>query len=171
MNTLLPVTLAALLVLGATISTRADGQETESAKAKAEIEKLRQEVQRQRQELEQLQQDFKRPLANQIVKPSDAAKQARVEQDIANIITQLELYKVIAGTIPSTAQGLKALIERPAGEPQPQRWRQLMPEQPKDPWGNPYGYRMPATRSKIAFDLFSAGPDGKFGTEDDIGNW
>jgi|GEM_PF-3092131 len=164
-------TMLALTILGTGPEMRADDNDAGAAKAKAEVEKLRQEIQRQRQELEQLQQDFKRPLADQLVKPSDAAKQARVEQDLANIITQLEIYKVIAGTIPSTAQGLKALVEKPEGDPQPQRWRQVMNEQPKDPWGHPYGYRMPATRSKVAFDLFSAGPDGKFGTDDDIGNW
>jgi general secretion pathway protein G len=42
---------------------------------------------------------------------------------------------------------------------------------PKDPWGNPYYFKDPGQRMKGSFDLFSAGKDGKPGTEDDIGNW
>ena len=40
-----------------------------------------------------------------------------------------------------------------------------------DPWGNSYNYRTPATKSKGGYDLWSNGPDGVSGTEDDIGNW
>lgn len=39
---------------------------------------------------------------------------------------------------------------------------------PKDPWGNDYIYRNPGAHT--AFDVFSAGPDGRVGTEDDVTN-
>jgi len=42
---------------------------------------------------------------------------------------------------------------------------------PTDPWGNPYIYEYPGKHNKNGYDLFSAGPDGKPGTKDDIGNW
>lgn len=38
---------------------------------------------------------------------------------------------------------------------------------PVDPWGTPYVYQCPGTNGR-AFDLFSAGPDKKVGTADDI---
>ena len=41
-------------------------------------------------------------------------------------------------------------------------------ELPTDPWGNDFMYRFPGDRSKDGFDLFSNGPDGKAGTEDDV---
>jgi general secretion pathway protein G len=41
---------------------------------------------------------------------------------------------------------------------------------PRDPWGNAYQYVTPGKRSGD-FDVWSAGPDGKDGTADDIGNW
>jgi len=41
----------------------------------------------------------------------------------------------------------------------------------KDPWGNAYIYMKPGQRHPESFDLFSAGPDGTKGTEDDVAPW
>lgn len=40
-----------------------------------------------------------------------------------------------------------------------------------DPWGHRYILVTPAKRSKDRYDIFSTGPDGQEGTQDDIGNW
>jgi general secretion pathway protein G len=40
----------------------------------------------------------------------------------------------------------------------------------KDPWGNAFVYAYPGAINKGGFDLTSAGPDGKPGSADDIGN-
>jgi general secretion pathway protein G len=101
----------------------------------------------------------------------DQAKIVRAEADIQNVMTQLMLYETLTGTMPTTQQGLGALVERPTGEPQPRKWRQLMPQVPLDPWNNPYLIRNPATMSKDKVDLYSAGPDLQPNTPDDIGNW
>ncbi|MGH7952451.1 MAG: type II secretion system major pseudopilin GspG [Limisphaerales bacterium] len=42
---------------------------------------------------------------------------------------------------------------------------------PLDPWGHPYLYSFPGKHNSNGYDLWSAGPDGKSGTDDDIGNW
>jgi general secretion pathway protein G len=42
---------------------------------------------------------------------------------------------------------------------------------PVDPWGNNYIYYYPGKHNANGYDLLSAGPDGKEGTDDDIGNW
>jgi general secretion pathway protein G len=42
---------------------------------------------------------------------------------------------------------------------------------PVDPWGNPYIYYYPGKHNPSGYDLLSAGPDGKEGTDDDLGNW
>jgi general secretion pathway protein G len=42
---------------------------------------------------------------------------------------------------------------------------------PMDQWNNPYIYYFPGKHNPTAYDLLSAGPDGKEGTDDDIGNW
>ena len=41
---------------------------------------------------------------------------------------------------------------------------------PLDPWGHPYRYLEAGVHNPDSFDLWSAGPDGVDGTEDDIGN-
>ena len=101
----------------------------------------------------------------------DVAKETRVEGDIANIGTQLQLYEARNLRLPTTEQGLMALVEKPTTEPLPERWTALLEEMPKDPWGQPYQYRYPAQKSKKSYDLWSVGKDGADGTEDDIGNW
>jgi general secretion pathway protein G len=101
----------------------------------------------------------------------DVAKESRVDGDIQAISTQLQLYESRAGRMPTTEQGIKALAEKPTTEPIPERWSQLMQQEPKDPWGQPYKYAYPATKSKAAFDIWSMGKDGADGTEDDIGNF
>jgi len=76
------------------------------------------------------------------------------------------------GAPPTTEQGLGALVSMPTSQPVPRRWRRLMTDIPLDPWGQLYYYEFPARRgTKESFDLYSAGPDRKPGTPDDIGNW
>ena len=41
---------------------------------------------------------------------------------------------------------------------------------PNDPWGMPYYYSYPGSRTPDGYDLWSAGPDGANGTQDDIYN-
>jgi general secretion pathway protein G len=101
----------------------------------------------------------------------DVAKETRVEGDVANIGTQLQLYEARNLRLPTTEQGLMALVEKPTTEPLPERWTSLLEEPPKDPWGQIYQYRYPAQKSKKPYDLWSLGKDGVDGTEDDIGNW
>lgn len=42
-----------------------------------------------------------------------------------------------------------------------------------DPWQQPLRYLYPGDKNNVenGFDLWSAGPDGEFDTEDDINNW
>ena len=47
----------------------------------------------------------------------DVAKETRVEGDIQNISTQLQLYEARNLRVPTQEQGLKALVEKPTTEP------------------------------------------------------
>lgn len=100
----------------------------------------------------------------------DVAKDQRVEVDIQTFTTQLGTYESQNLFLPTTAQGLKALIERPTSEPQPKRWRALLTKMPIDPWGSPYQYRYPGVKNPDRFDLYSWGRD-RVESADDIGNW
>lgn len=101
----------------------------------------------------------------------DVAKETRVDGDLQNIMTQIQLYEARNMRPPTTDQGLKALVEKPTTEPQPEKWTALMEEVPKDPWGQEYKYRYPAQKSKKSYDVWSIGKDGVDGNEDDVGNW
>jgi len=101
----------------------------------------------------------------------EVAKTIQVENDINAITTQLRTYDLFSMSLPTTEQGLEALVNKPSTPPVPRRWEQLMAKVPMDPWNTPYVYRNPGSRNPSGFDLFSLGPDKKEGTEDDIGNW
>ncbi|MEM9281882.1 MAG: type II secretion system major pseudopilin GspG [Verrucomicrobiota bacterium] len=101
----------------------------------------------------------------------DDAKYQRVDTDLKALDVALKSYE--RGNYfkpPTEEQGLMALVERPTGDPQPERWRAYLDEPMLDPWGNEYQYRFPAQQSKKKYDIFSLGEDG-VESEDDIGNW
>lgn len=83
----------------------------------------------------------------------------------------LDQYRLDVGRYPSTELGLKALVERPAGEP---KWNgpYLKKAVPKDPWGNAYKYRAPGQHGE--YDIWSEGADGAPGGDGentDIVSW
>jgi general secretion pathway protein G len=95
------------------------------------------------------------------------ARHIRIGADIQGINTQLKLYESMNGFMPTTEQGLQALVAQPDTDPRPVRWYQLYKELPKDPWQNPYIYRNPGIKNPNGYDLFSAGPDRIPDTNDD----
>jgi len=97
------------------------------------------------------------------------ARDMRVQADLQAIATQLRLYESVNGFLPTTEQGLKALVSPPETEPRPTRWYQLFTELPKDPWQNDYIYISPGRKNPSGYDLYSAGPDRRPDTADD--NW
>ena len=96
------------------------------------------------------------------------AKATRVAADVQGINTQLKLYESMNGFMPTTEQGLKALVQQPSTEPRPTRWYQLYKDLPKDPWNNDYVYLNPGRKNPTGYDLYSAGQDRKPDTADDI---
>jgi len=100
------------------------------------------------------------------------AEEGKVKGDIQSLHASLIRYKTKGGLYPTTGQGLKALVTKPSDGPQPRSYKTLLREQALfDPWGGLYQYRRPGKYNAETYDVFSMGPDGKEGTEDDIGNW
>ena len=91
--------------------------------------------------------------------------------DVTALETSLSLYKMDNYDHPSTEQGLDALVTESDVEPAPRRFPEggYVKRLPNDPWGNEYILLNPGENSSM--DVFSVGPDGEAGTEDDIGNW
>lgn len=99
------------------------------------------------------------------------AEVGRVRGDIESLRASLIRYKTNSGMYPTAGQGLNALVTRPTDGPEPRNYKPLIREQAlKDPWGNPYRYRIPG-KENPDFDVFSVGVDGQENTDDDIGNF
>src|SRR6266513_77388 len=60
------------------------------------------------------------------------AQKARVQADIRAIGTQLTVYEAQNGFLPTTEQGLQALVTQPQTEPKPRNWRVYLNELPMD---------------------------------------
>jgi len=107
-----------------------------------------------------------------IMSRPDEARVVAAKQDIATIMQALKLYKLDNRHYPSNAQGLQALVERPAGTPVAENWKRYLERLPVDPWGQPYQYLNPGLQGEV--DVMSFGADGKAGGEGfdaDIGSW
>jgi len=100
-----------------------------------------------------------------IMDKPDVARSIAARQDLATINQALKLYKLDNYSLPTTEQGLKALVEKPSVSPIPPNWSQgYMEFTPRDPWGNDYVYLRPGKRGE--YDLYSLGADGQEGGEE-----
>lgn len=72
----------------------------------------------------------------------------------------LEQYRIDTGHLPTSEQGLGALVAKPGNEP---KWQgpYLKKQVPVDPWGGAYIYRMPGQHGD--FEITSFGKDGRPG--------
>jgi general secretion pathway protein G len=115
-------------------------------------------------------------VATNLIGRAERAKISLARTQLKTLSDQLELYRLDNGRYPSEGQGLEALVRPPGGDAPPNypRGGYVKARSLKDPWGSPYEYRVPGTYNSHSFDLFSFGPDGVEGGEDDnadITNW
>ncbi len=88
---------------------------------------------------------------------------------IGMFANQLDVYRLHVGSYPNTNQGLQALRTPPADLTNPNKWRGPYSQKdiPMDPWGNPYQFELVGPEQ---YRIWSMGPDGVSGTEDDVAN-
>jgi general secretion pathway protein G len=100
----------------------------------------------------------------------DVAAIAAARSDLQSFRTSLISYRSVAGTFPSTAQGLQALVKKPEGEPKPVMWHRAFDGDAikQDPWRHDFIYKCPGEKYSDSYDLYSVGKDGIVGTDDDI---
>jgi general secretion pathway protein G len=103
-----------------------------------------------------------------------------VKTQIAALGHQLEMYKLNMGRYPGEDDGgLRALLVQPnyhdPGMAEQWAGPYIKAEMLKDPWGNEIHYQLtqPGTpeAAQLPYRLWSSGPDGIDGTDDDIRNW
>jgi general secretion pathway protein G len=111
-------------------------------------------------------------VTTQLMGNVDTARETKARQDIQSLETTLDIYKLDNYRYPTTEQGLRALVEKPA-DPSITNWNgPYLKRSSKDPWGREYLYASPGEHGE--FDLYSLGADGEPGgekTDADIGNW
>jgi general secretion pathway protein G len=100
------------------------------------------------------------------------AKTDSARLQIDSLGAALDLYRLDMGRYPSTAEGLQALVEAPAGATGWAGPYTKGNEVPLDPWGNAYVYVAPGEHGE--FDLYTLGADGVAGGEGedrDVASW
>lgn len=99
----------------------------------------------------------------QVMKHMGESKTKAAKVQIEELMASLDMYKLDVGGYPTTAQGLKSLIEAPDNA---KFWNGpylRKAKVPVDPWQNDYVYVSPGKHGK--FDLYSRGADGTDGGE------
>lgn len=95
------------------------------------------------------------------------------EAQVGNLRQALKMYYVDMKSYPSTEEGLMVLLEPPEDERLARRWAGPYIDGnslPLDPWGMDFQYEYePDDEMSLEPIIFSAGPDGQPGTDDDIG--
>ena len=101
------------------------------------------------------------------------AKVSAAQAHIAVLQSGVQRFFIHMDRYPTAEEGLKVLVEAPAGEEG--KWRGPYIDQLRlDPWGNAYQYRVPGTHHATSFDIWSRGADSKDSGEGqgvDVGNW
>ncbi|MDC0935333.1 type II secretion system major pseudopilin GspG [Pirellulales bacterium] len=82
----------------------------------------------------------------------------------------MKMYRLDMGSYPNKLEDLR---EKPSDKDLAEKWTEPYLDEPlgKDPWNNEYQFLAKGKKNPDGFDLWSNGPDGKNGTDDDIGNW
>src|SRR5207237_9078328 len=81
------------------------------------------------------------------------AKISAAKANVAELESALERFYVHMDRYPSSEEGLKVLVEAPAGEEKKWRGPYVKLIRP-DPWGNPYQYRAPGVHHSASFDIW-----------------
>jgi general secretion pathway protein G len=102
---------------------------------------------------------------------SKQAKVTAAKTQVSQLEVALDAFEIDLGRYPTTAEGLRALVQKPTSNADAWQQPYLKRDVPRDPWGNDYVYRYPGQYNEDGYDLYSLGPDGKLGGEDDITNW
>jgi general secretion pathway protein G len=101
----------------------------------------------------------------------ESANEKAAIVQVGFIADAIEYYKM---DVKQTPASLDDLVNAPSDAKLSKRWSGPYMKQTKDlvdPWDNPYKYDPKGKKNQGGYDVWSTGPDGQDGTDDDIGNW
>lgn len=104
------------------------------------------------------------------------AKQGIATSQLSTIRNAMKLFYADFDRYPSDEEGLRVLWDKTAlggDEAEQKKWRGYLEDpMPNDVWERPWGYRQKSSHGdESKYDVWSNGPDGQEGTEDDITSW
>ena len=105
----------------------------------------------------------------QVIKYVGGAKSDSAKIQVQRLGSVLDLYRLEVGHYPTQEEGLRALVEKPAGA---ENWNGPYLKKDDaltDPWGRPYVYQIPGQHGE--YDLYSLGADGQEGGEGEDRDW
>lgn len=104
-------------------------------------------------------------LATNVMDIFGGGKVKAAKLQIGNLEGALDIFSLECSGYPTTEQGLKALVSKPAGLDCPEyNTRGYVKKLSKDPWGQDLLYSSNGTD----YEIRSKGPDKKANTEDDV---
>lgn len=107
-------------------------------------------------------------------------KQAKTDLakiDLNNIKSALKQFRLDFDRYPKEEEGIKVLWDKTAltveNEADEAKWHKYLEEPiPMDRWGKDWNYRPVSEHGdEDMYDLWSVGPDGEEGTDDDVVSW
>ena len=104
----------------------------------------------------------------------DQAKIQLTEIDLKTIQNGIKQFRFDFERYPTDEEGVAVLwnSELLDAEADPEKYTEYLEEPlPRDRWDNEWGYRAESETREGKYDLWSNGPDGEEGTEDDITSW
>jgi general secretion pathway protein G len=104
----------------------------------------------------------------------DQAREDLVRVDMNTIQSAMRMFNLDYGRWPTDEEGVAVLWDRNALDPDADenKWKGYLDRpMPRDRWGHEWVYRAESETREGYYDLFSVGPDGMEGTDDDISLW
>ena len=90
---------------------------------------------------------------------------------VAALERAIDMYKFETKQFPGS---MDDLVTKPSDAKMAKNWHGPYIKTNKDlidPWDNEYKYDAKGKKNQNSYDVWSMGPDGQDGTDDDIGNW
>jgi general secretion pathway protein G len=104
----------------------------------------------------------------------DQAKVQLTEVDLQRIKQAMDLFRFDFDRYPTDEEGVRVLWQKDLldADADPEAYTEYLDSPlPDDRWDNEWGYRAESESREGKFDLWSNGPDGEEGTDDDITVW
>jgi general secretion pathway protein G len=101
----------------------------------------------------------------------ESANEKAAKVQVFALERAIENYNMTTRQYPAS---MEDLVTEPSDEKLGKKWAgPYLPANKDliDPWDNPYKYDAKGKKNQDGYDVWSTGPDGQDGTEDDIGNW